>query len=318
MKEKNPKILNDFLNCLLIQNYSKGTISEYNCDLLNFFNFLIKYFNLKISTKDITVFILISVKKSDIIAFLVFLNYNRNNCFKTRQRKMASIKTFYKWLFVQYPSLNSKENPAKSIPYIEPAERLPKHLKLDDAKKLQHIFNKYNSKNYIRDNAIITLFLNCGLRLSELIGIDIKNVDLDKKSIRIIGKGNKERIIYLNKISLEIIKKYLSTRKTINLEEPLFVSNRNKRFSRRGIEKICENAFKLANLEEYGFTTHTLRHTAATYIYKSTKDLLITREFLGHANITSTQIYLHVDNEAVKRAVNSNPLSNYKSEKVAA
>lgn len=317
MKRENPKILNDFLNYLATQNYSIGTIRGYNIDLLIFFNFIIKYLSLKIETKDINVFTLINVKGKDMIAFLSFLSYNRDNSAKTRQRKISAIKTFYEWLIVNYPTFDAK-NPTDAIPIIKETERLPKYLKLNEAKKLQCIFNKYNSRNYIKNNAIITVFLNCGLRLSELINININNIDFDDNIMIVIGKGNKERVVYLNKITVKVLKEYLATRKVINLNEPLFLNSQNKRFSRRGIEAICEKAFKLADLEELRYTTHTLRHTCATFIYKETKDILIVKEILGHENIISTQIYTHVENEEARNAVNRNPLANFEVCKKAA
>ena len=319
MRKENPKILNDFLNYLLVfKNYSLDTIKGYNIDLIMFFKFLIKYLNLEIEIKDINVFLLVSVKESDIIAFLIYLNNSRNNCFRTRQRKVSAIKTFYKWLFGYYPSLYNRVNPTMDIPHIEVTDRLPKCMHLEDAKKLQHIFNITNSRNAIRDNTIITLFLNCGLRLSELVSIDIKDINFNKKTINIIGKGNKERTIYLNSRALKAIKLYLNTKKIVDLNDPLFLDNRNKRMTTFNIEKICKKAYRIAGLEDYGYTVHSLRHTAAAYLYKSSKDILVVKEFLGHARLDTTEIYIHLDNDDVRNAVNSNPLNNYKTEKIAA
>ena len=320
MNKENPKVLNDFLSYLIaFKNYSKETIKAYNVDLILFFKFLIKYFDLEIEVKDINIFILASVKESDIIAFLVYLNYHRDNCFKTRQRKVAAIKTFYRWLFSHYPAFYNRVNPTKGIPHIEVTDRLPKCLQLEVAKKLQHIFNITNSRNAIRNNTIITLFLNCGLRLSELISINIKDIDFNKNILTVIGKGNKERTIYLNKRVLKAIKLYLSTKKVIDLNSPLFVDNRDKRITKFNVEKICRKAYKLAGLEEYGYTVHSLRHTAAKYLYQSTKDILVVKKFLGHERLDTTQLYMHLDNEELKKAVDSNPLSNYfeSKEKVA-
>lgn len=316
MRRENPKILNDFLNYLTIQNYSLGTIKGYNIDLLIFFNFIIKYLGLEIEAKDINVFTLVNIKREDIIAFITFLNYKRDNCFKTRLRKIAAIKSFYRWLFIKYPTFDALKNPTNKIPWVEPTERLPKYLKLNEVKKLQYVFNMANSKNPIRDNAIIITFLNCGLRLSELINININDIDFDNKTATIIGKGNKERIIFLNTKTINAIKAYLTTRKCLHLEDSLFVSNRNKKFSKRGIEAICEKAFKLADLEKSEYTTHTLRHTFATFIYQKTKDILLVQELLGHSSIISTEIYTHIENEEVRNAINSNPLANFEVSKV--
>ena len=144
---------------MLIQNYSKETIKNYNSDLLIFLKFIIKYLELDMQVKDINIFILTSIKRSDIIAFMVYLNYERDNCFKTRQRKIASLKSFYKWIFNNYPSITKyKENPTINIPAIKPAERLPKYLSLEKVKRISNVFNLSNSRNAIRDNTIITLF----------------------------------------------------------------------------------------------------------------------------------------------------------------
>ena len=313
MKRENPKILNDFLNfLLLIQNYSKETIKNYNSDLLIFLKFIIKYLELDMQVKDINIFILTSIKRSDIIAFMVYLNYERDNCFKTRQRKIASLKSFYKWIFNNYPSITKyKENPTINIPAIKPAERLPKYLSLEKVKRISNVFNLSNSRNAIRDNTIITLFLNCGLRLSELSGINICNINLNKRTINVIGKRNKERVVYLNKKTINSIKEYLSLKKIIDYKGPLFTYGQNKRLSIYSIEKICHKAFKLANLSEYDYTVHSLRHTAAVNIYRHTKDILVLKEFLGHVSVLSSEVYMHIDNDAVRNAVNSNPLNSY-------
>ncbi len=313
MKRENPKILNDFLNfLLLIQNYSKETIKNYNSDLLIFLKFIIKYLELDMQVKDINIFILTSIKRSDIIAFMVYLNYERDNCFKTRQRKIASLKSFYKWIFNNYPSITKyKENPTINIPAIKPAERLPKYLSLEKVKRISNVFNLSNSRNAIRDNTIITLFLNCGLRLSELSGINICNINFNKRTLNVIGKRNKERVVYLNKKTINSIKEYLSLKKIIDYKGPLFTYGQNKRLSIYSIEKICHKAFKLANLSEYDYTVHSLRHTAAVNIYRHTKDILVLKEFLGHVSVLSSEVYMHIDNDAVRNAVNSNPLNSY-------
>ena len=311
MTKENPKILNDFLNYLIIfKNYSKETVKGYNIDLILFFKFIIQYLNFEINLKDINIFILASVKESDIIAFLVYLNYNRKNSPETRNRRLAAIKTFFKYVYMKYPNLQYKLDPAKYIKNAEHMVRLPKYLKLEDAKKIENVFNITNSRNALRNNTIITLFLNCGLRLSELVSIDIKNINFDKKIINVIGKGNKERVVYLNKTALKSIKQYLSSKKISN-NDPLFINNKNKRITKFNVEKICKKAFKLAGLEEYGYTVHSLRHTSATYLYKETKDILIVKKFLGHSSLQSTEIYTHINNEEIKKAVDSNPLNNY-------
>lgn len=315
MKKEHPKILNDFLRYLLGQNYSIGTVNGYAIDLLIFFRFIINYLNLGIQVKDIDVFIFLKIQKSDIIAFTIYLGENKENCSNTRHRKIASIKAFYDWLYNKYSVFKGKMNPIKSLPCVERTKRLPKYLTLDDVKKIQNIFNISNSRYYIRDNTIISLFLCTGMRLSELANIKVKDINFENKSIRIIGKGNKERIVYLTDKIIKQLKEYLSTRKIIDLEDYLFVNNKNTKLSNRSIENICLKVYKLAGLENKGYSAHTLRHTAATYIYKATKDILAVKEILGHETINATMIYTHIENDDLKRAVNSNPLNNFKVEK---
>lgn len=315
--KENPKILNDFLMYLyIIKGYSQNTISTYNFNILHFLKFLLQYWDIPIKTKDVTIFILINVKESDIAAYLVYLNYLKDNSPSTRKNKIESLRSFYKWIFSSFPTnTNMKENPMLSLPGIQQQIRLPKYLNLKDAYKIQNIFNISNSRFYIRDNLIITLFLQTGMRLSELVNININNINFDKKSITIIGKNNKERIIYLNDLCMKKLKEYINLRKNktkiININEALFLNKNGQRLQQHGVEYICKKAFKLAGLEEYNYTTHSLRHTVATQLYINDIDLLVIKEILGHSSITTTEIYTHVHNLKVKEAVEKNPLSNF-------
>lgn len=312
MRKEKPAILIEFLNYLLAMNYSNATIKGYERDLLIFFNFMIKYLNLKINIKDINIFIIMKIKRTDIIAFTVFLNYNRNNIWSTRKRKLASIKNFYSYMYLKYPEFRKIENPMSKSFNIKRVERLPKYLQLNDAKRLQHIFNITNSRNSLRNNTILVLFLNTGMRLSELTNIKIRDVSLEKKTINVIGKGNIERILYLNSISLKYLNNYLVTLKDKNNKSYLFSNKGGDKLSNIAVENICLKAFKLAGIGNKGYTTHTLRHTAATYVYNTTKDIIVTKNLLGHKHIVSTQIYTHISSEELKKAVNSNPLNNFK------
>lgn len=308
-----PIILKDFLDYLAsIKNYSYYTVKNYYLDLMMFFNFIKEYMNIAVDVKDFNIFILASIKEKDIIAFLVYLNFSKDNSAQTRQRRLSSIRTFYKWLFINYPPFNTKENPTKYIPNIEPVIRLPKYLNLEQAKKIQEVFNINNSRFPLRDNMIVTMFIHTGMRLSELINIDICDVDFYSKSIRIVGKNNKERKVFLNKVVMKKLEIYLNWRNYANVNEPLFLNKNKQRIGIDGVENICKKAFELLGLEEYNYTTHTLRHTIATIIYKHTKDIFLLKKFLGHSCIEATEIYTHVDNIKIKEAVEKNPLSNYK------
>ena len=320
-EEKEPKILLDFLEYLqIVKAYSKKTIDAYNMDLMIFFNFYKTYQKLNVNVEDFNIFILLKVKTSDIIAFIVYSNYNRDNNPYTRERKLIAIRRFFTWLQSLYPN-NIKVNPAKGINRITKVERLPKYLSLENAKKLQTIFNIKNTNYPLRNNAIISLFLSTGMRLSELINIDLIDINFKDSSIVVKGKGNKERTVYINKLCKSNLLNYIDYRKRkkdeLDLNSPLFVNNKGTRLGVDGIEYICEKAYKLAGLEEYGYNIHTLRHTAATLIYRYvTQDILILKEFLGHKHIKSTEIYTHTYNKQLVDAVNKNPL-NYISEEAA-
>ena len=316
MREENPKILNDYLMHLSLMNYSKETILGYNIDLICFFNFILYYCELKIKLKDINIFILASIKRHDIIAFFIYLNDKRNNSFKTRQRKLAAIKSFYNWLFDNYPTFNKLKKPTDGFPYIETTRKLPKYLKLNDALKIQSIFNFSNCRFPLRNNLIISLFLLTGMRLSELRNINICNINFSNKTINVVGKGDKERVLYLTDKCIKRIKAYLNTRKVVNITQPLFTTVTGKRLAKKTIEDICKKAFALAHLEKYGYTTHTLRHTFATFIYRETKDILILKEILGHETIRSTEIYTHIENDALRKAAYNHPLNNLEKKSV--
>lgn len=232
-----------------------------------------------------------------LIKFLKYLDiiYQKIILQKHVKETVTAIKRFYKWLFSIYSIGDSKENPTKHIDHIIQNERLPKYLNLEQAKKITDIFTIENSKMPIRDNTIISLFLNCGLRVSEVSNLKIGNVNL---------------------------KYYLSYRKKehnpISLNDPLFLNYHHKKLGVDGIENICKKAFKLAGLESYGFTTHTLRHTAAMLIYRySNADLLVLKDFLGHSSVLSTEVYLHLYDERIKKAFDSNPLNTINDVKAA-
>lgn len=250
--KNNPPILNNFLNYLIgIENYSKKTIKAYNSVLNIFFKFLIKYMNLNIDIKKINTLILLQVKKSDIIAFLVYCNFNRNNSPASRQCKISAIKTFYTWLLSTTPGGYLSINPANDLPNIIKVERLPKYLSLEQAKKIQNIFTLENSRNPIRDNAIISTFLSTGARAFELINANIKDISFNNNTITVLGKNNRERTLYLNRSCKEKILKYIKQRERknmISLDEPLFLNKNGRRLGIDGIEDICNKAFKLIGL----------------------------------------------------------------------
>ncbi len=314
--KKNPIILNHFLKYLFnVKHYSINTINEYRLDVMMFLRFIKQYLSISIEVNRFSVFIIRNVKREDLLAFLVYLNTNRNCTACTRKRKIAAIKAFYKWLYTFYPAENMC-NPAENLPSIQEVSKLPKYLSLNEAKGLTGIFNLSNCNNPERNNAIIALFLNCGLRVSELSNIRLCDLNLHEGSIRIIGKGNKERIAWLNKYTKEIIGDYLNVRNR-NLElvddmQCLFLNRVHQKLAVRTIEAIVDKAYNLAGIGDRGYTTHTLRHTSATIMYQYVKpDILMLKEFLGHSTIKSTEIYTHINNDQLKKAVDSNPLCDF-------
>lgn len=320
---KNSIIINKFL-CYLKNSleYSEKTIKAYNLDLLQFCTFIKEYLNLAINIKEFNIFTFLQVKESDIIAFLVYLNFNRDNSPYTRQRKLCTIRRFYKWLLSSTNPKIQKDNPTKYISNIKKVIKIPKYLTLEQSKKIQEIFTLENTKFSVRNNAIISLFLSSGMRVGELISINLIDINFTNNSIRIKGKGNKERVVYFSNNCKNKLLKYISERnrnkKFVNLEDPLFISYQNKRLGIDGVEDVCSKAYKLMGLDNYGYTTHTLRHTAATLMYRYvSQDIILLKKFLGHSQLSSTEIYSHVYNKQVKEAVNKNPLNEFSRKKVA-
>ena len=313
--KNNPKILNDFNNYLLgIRGCSNKTIESYDSDLLLFFDFIKKYMNISAQIKEFDKDILLKVKEADIIAFLVYCNYSKDNNPYTRQRKLTSIRSFYRWMLSIIPGGFKIQNPTKNIENIQKVVRLPKCLSLDEAKRIQTIFTLKNSNQHLRNNTIICLFLHTGIRLSELINIDFKDINMENSSIKVIGKFNKERTVYLDKYCKKQLQDYIDYRKRhqddITPNSPLFLNNQKQRVGNYCVETICKKAYELMGLSNKNYTTHTLRHTAATIMYAYGKqDILVVKEFLGHSCLASTQIYTHLHPEQVRDAVNRNPLN---------
>ena len=191
---------------------------------------------------------------------------------------------------------------------------MPKYLSLEESKKLLEVTQSQDNRNNIRDYAIITLFLNCGMRLSELVNINISDIDLSESKMTVIGKGNKERTIYLNKACMNSINDYLSIRPhdkvRFDSRDALFLSERKERISNRTVQDIVKKELKKAELDIKKYSVHKLRHTAATLMYQyGNVDIRALQELLGHESISTTEIYTHVNNEIVRNAVENNPLA---------
>lgn len=315
-----PKILEKYLNYLIaIKGCSLNTIKAFSSDLMQFFSFIEKYKDIPVPIKDFNIFILLQVKESDIIAFLVYLNYSKDNSPYTRQRKITALRSFYKWMFSIFPTCSNKNNPTSNLHSIKKVERLPKHLNLSQTKEIQIIFNPSNTRFPERNNAIISLFLSTGIRLSELISINLGDINFENNNIVIFGKNSKERIVYFSNNCKKRLLEYLDNRNSngekLNSNSPLFLNRFGDRVGIEAIENICEKAYKLMGIDDSGYTTHTLRHSAATIMYTYVKDdILLVKAFLGHSSLASTEIYTHLSNNKIREAVEKNPLNNYNRE----
>lgn len=320
LKESIPKILEKYLKYMIaIKGCSANTITAFSSDLMQFFNFIQIYKEIQVPVKNFNIFTLLQVKEADVIAFLVYLNISKNNNPYTRQRKVVSLRSFYKWIFLTYSITKNKKNPTLNLEPIKKVERTPKYLTLNQSKEIQKIFDLSNTRFAERNNSIISLFLSSGLRLSELTNIDLKDINFECNSIVIFGKNNKERVVYFNSNCKQALLRYINTRQLSENESktnlPLFINRKGNRMGKAAVENICKRAYKLMGLDGLGYTPHTLRHTAATLIYIYVKqDILLIKQFLGHESLASTEIYTHLSNERLKFAVENHPLNNYKRE----
>jgi len=317
-----PESVVDFLNYLeTIKGKSNNTIEAYKVDLTMFFRFLKVYKNLvfdkslefeEIPINDIDNNFIKKIRLTDLYAFLSFSEKQRGNGAHARARKVATLKSFFK--FLQGKSKIIDENPTLELESPKINKRQPVYLTLDESVNLLHSMNKEN-KNFERDYCIITLFLNCGMRLSELCGIKIDKIKGD--ILTIIGKGNKERTVYLNDACIRAINGYMAVRDDSKASEEdkkyLLLSSRQKPINKRTVEILVKKHVSNSGMVNGKYTPHKLRHTAATLMYKhGNVDIRSLQSILGHENISTTQIYTHVDNDTLRDAVNANPLANIK------
>ena len=314
-----PPIAVDFLNYYsVIKNRSDLTITEYANDLLTFFRFLKiengledKYTPFeKIDVKDVTESLISNVTLNDAYKYLAYCKNQRDNNERTRARKVASLRMFYKFLTVQKGIF--KENPLQELDSPQIKKSLPKYLTLEESLSL---LKAVDGKNRERDYCIITLFLNCGMRLSELVSLNISDIRTNNTLV-VTGKGNKERTIYLNDACVDAINAYLPVRPVDGVKDKnaLFISRNKKRISPKTIQCIVKNTLEKAGLGDRDLSTHKLRHTAATLMYQyGDVDVLAIKEILGHENLNTTQIYTHIVDEQLKKAAQANPLSHVKA-----
>ena len=267
----------------------------------------------EIDIADLEFSIVESVTLSDIYAYFNDLSA-RGDGIKTRSRKASAIRGFFRYYYNITQKL--KNNPAENLELPNDRNTLPHFLTLEQSFDLLGSFDT-ESEHYTRDFCMITLFLNCGMRLSELVGLNLGSIR--ENTLTVLGKGNKERMIYLNRACLDAIAAYLPDRakmKKIVDKEALFLNRQGKRLGQRSVQKIVTETLERAGLGGQGLSTHKLRHTAATMMYQYGEvDLRVLQEILGHANLNTTQIYTHVSDRQKESAMNSNPIAAYGTRK---
>lgn len=323
-----PPILRDFLAYHeTIQGHSRKTVDEYFLDLRTFFRYIkIEKGRVprstpldEISIDDVDLALVKSVTLADIYAYLSFLSRDREKNAKdpskgvglaasSRARKVAAIRSFYKYLVVKAKLLD--ESPIQELDSPKMRQSLPRYLTLDESIQLLESIDGDNAE---RDFCIITLFLNCGVRISELVGLNLSDIRGDR--LRVLGKGNKERVVYLNAACQNAIEDWLAVRSQSGAADPyaLFITRKHTRITKAGVHYMLKQRFTAAGLDSSKYSAHKLRHTAATLMLQNGVDVRTLQEVLGHEHLNTTQIYTHVDNDALRDAAQSNPLGDLKA-----
>lgn len=325
-----PQLLRDFLAYHeTVKAHSKRTVDEYYLDLRNFFRYMKQIRDPMLADKaldeidilDVDLDLIGSVTLTDIYGYMTYLSRDRilhqnsrNSDYglnaTSRARKIATIRSFYNYLTNKAHLL--RENPVKDIDSPKLKKTLPKYLTLEQSLQL---LNAVDGKQQERDYCILTLFLNCGLRISELVGLNLN--DIQGESLRVLGKGNKVRIIFLNDACRNALERYLSVRRPITGRDQnaLFLSSRNERISRSTVHALVKKHLGAAGIDSSQYSSHKLRHTAATLMLQNGVDVRAVQEVLGHDHLNTTEIYTHIDNEALRIAAKANPLSHVKNNK---
>ena len=326
-RSDSPQILLDFLSYHeTIKAHSKRTVDEYYLDMRNFFRYLkqtrdpaLRGKNLdEIDILDVDLPFIRTITLTDIYGYLTYLSRdrilhqhseisNKGLNAASRARKLATIRSFFNYLCNKMHLL--EENPCKDIDTPKQMKSLPRYLTLDESLSL---LEAVDGQNRERDYCILTLFLNCGLRISELIGLNMGDIQDD--ALRVLGKGNKVRIVYLNQACKDALERYLAVRRPITGKDrdALFLSERNQRISRSMVNALVKKHLSAAGLDSSRYSSHKLRHTAATLMLQNGVDVKAVQEVLGHEHLNTTEIYTHIDNESLRVAAKANPLSHVK------
>ena len=325
-----PQVLREFASYKTsIQGCSQKTTDEYLLDLRTFFRYLLAQDRgldpdsdefTQIDIRVVDVDYIKAITTDQIYDFLLYTGNVRKNMWSAKARKLTAIKMMYKFLTVKRGYFN--ENPAANIESPKRKKTLPKFLSLEESLMLlDAVRNDTESKHRLRDLCIITLFLNCGMRLNELVGISIKDIERELRYVRVVGKGSKERIIYFNDACKKVLAEYLtedrlSEKNRMIQDKALFLSNRDKRITDKNVQKIVYKYLDMAGLGSKHYSVHKLRHTAATLMYQSGNvDIRVLKDILGHEQLSTTQIYTHVSDVNMMNAMDANPLANITSTK---
>lgn len=311
-----PDFLNEYwFNLVVAKGKSERTVEGYLIDIRTFLRYLI-YMDSeeeidfeKISIRNFDVNRLENVSLQKIYEYIFFLQDERENNSKTISRKISSLKSLYKYLTKSVMIL--KNDPTTNLELPKLKKTMPKYLTLEQSQEL--LESAEDDGNYsARDYCIITLFLNCGMRLSELVGLNLSDINFTENKMKLLGKGNKERYIYFNNACRESLLEYINSREN-SVQDPdaVFLSRKNRRISRRRVEQIIDNHLRKIGLSGQGYSVHKLRHTAATLMYQyGNVDTLTLKEILGHESIATTEIYTHLSSNILQNAAESSPLAN--------
>ncbi|MBQ8371989.1 MAG: tyrosine-type recombinase/integrase [Clostridia bacterium] len=308
-----------------IKGNSEKTVCEYLLDLRTFFRFyLMKRDGCELSRDEFEQLSIKGIELSDvgkinrsfILEYLIFAGFTRENSPTTRMRKLSSLHSFFNYAYTKEHWIDS--NPTADIDAPKKSKTLPKYLDLEDAVRLlETVKNDTESKTRVRDYSIIALFLNTGMRLSELVGLNVESFSSELETVKVLGKGNKERIIYLNEAAKDAVLNYLRIRldpkHVRSSSHAFYLSGRDQRISNKTVQYIVYKYLKMAGLGSRGLSVHKLRHTAATLMYQSGKvDIRVLQDILGHEQLNTTQIYTHIVSKNIEDAVASNPLADLK------
>lgn len=322
-----PQLLLDFLSYHeTIKAHSQRTVDEYYLDMRNFFRYLKQQRDPAlagqpldaIDIRDIDIDFISRITLTDIYSYLTYLsrdrvqhqnseNSNKGLNAASRARKLATIRSFFNYICNKRHLL--EDNPCKDVDTPKQMKSLPRYLTLNESLSL---LDAVDGPHRERDYCILTLFLNCGLRISELIGLDV--TDIHDDALRVLGKGNKVRVVYLNQACKDALARYMAVRRPITGRDKnaLFLSAQNQRISRSTVHALVKKHLSAAGLDSEKYSSHKLRHTAATLMLQNGVDVKAVQEVLGHEHLNTTEIYTHIDNEALRVAAKANPLSHVK------